>query len=78
MNNTDNTIQEISGINYLKDEDIFFEKTEGGFLSVKVKDVTYKRVMIQRAFPLSKPFKFISVIKPKDFSILRTYLRSFL
>ena len=66
MNNTENTIQEISTINYLKDEDIFFEKTEGGFLSVKIKDTTYKRVMLQRAFPLSKPFKFISVREVKE------------
>ena len=57
----DNTIQDISTVNYLKDEDVVFEKTTGGFLSLKVQGKEYKRVMLQRAFPLSKPAKFISV-----------------
>lgn len=62
----DNTIQDISTVNYLKDEDVVFEKTTGGFLSIKIGDKEYKRVMLQRAFPLSKPAKFISVREVRE------------
>lgn len=57
----ENTVQNISTVNYLNDNEIQFIKTEGGFLTLKVNDTEYKRVMLQRAFPLSMPAEYISV-----------------
>ena len=57
----ENLTNELSAVNYIKDEELELSKTQGNFLSLKLGENTYKRVMLQRAFPLSMPTKFISV-----------------
>lgn len=57
----DNAINEITTVRYISDAELVLNKTKGGFLSLTLGDKTYKRIMLQRAFPLSKPTKYISV-----------------
>ena len=57
----ENMTNELSAVNYIKDEELELSKTQGNFLSLNLGENTYKRVMLQRAFPLSMPTKFISV-----------------
>ena len=61
----ENMTNELSAVNYIKDEELELSKTQGNFLSLKLGENTYKRVMLQRAFPLSMPTKFISVREKK-------------
>lgn len=51
---------------YIKDEDIIFSKIPSGFLSAEISGKKYKRVMLQRVFPLSKPAHYISVREIKE------------
>lgn len=57
----DNTMNEITTVRYISDAELVLHKTQGGFLSLTLGDKIYKRIMLQRAFPLSKPTKYISV-----------------
>lgn len=57
---------EIATINYLKDADFQLTRTEGGFLSFTAGGETCGRVMIQRAFPLSQPTRYLSVRAVKE------------
>lgn len=57
----DNAINEITTVRYISDDELILNKTQGGFLSLTLGDKTYKRIMLQRAFPLSKPTQYISV-----------------
>ena len=57
----DNAINEITTVRYISDDELVLNKTQGGFLSLTLGDKTYKRMMLQRAFPLSKPTQYISV-----------------
>lgn len=59
-------MEEIAEIKYLQDADFQLVKREGGFLSYVGKEKTYKRVMVQRAFPLSQPAKYLSVREVKE------------
>ena len=49
------------GLNLLDSESAHFERTSGGFASLKTKDNFYERVTLLRAFPLSDPDQYISV-----------------
>lgn len=60
--------------NYLNVKDIYFDKTKGGFLSLKLSNGEfYNRVNLYRAFPLSKPDEFISVrdVDDEEIGIIR-------
>ena len=59
-------MEEIAKINYLQDRDFQLTKTNGGFLTLHISDKIYRRVMIQRAFPLSQPTKYLSVREVKE------------
>ena len=54
-------MEEIAAMKYLKDEELCFRKLSGGFLSLTIGEKTYPRVMVQRAFPLSEPTRYLSV-----------------
>ncbi len=57
----DNVMNSITVVNYINNDEVRFEKTEGGFMSLTYKEKEYKRVSLQRVFPLSKPTEYISV-----------------
>lgn len=54
-------MEEIAAMKYLQDEELCFRKLSGGFLSLTIGEKTYPRVMVQRAFPLSEPTRYLSV-----------------
>ena len=54
-------------IEYLDADTARFERTDGGFLSLKIgRKKPYKRVHLYRMFPLSEPDRFISVRDEKE------------
>jgi len=59
------TIDDLVKITYLEDNNIVFFRSEGGFLSMKLnkdgKEEIYKRVTLQRVFPLSKQYEYVAV-----------------
>ncbi|HHT92327.1 MAG TPA: DUF1854 domain-containing protein [Clostridiaceae bacterium] len=61
------TIDDIAVLRFLEDEDIDLTKTEGGFLSLKIgEEEEYKRIALQRAFPLSRPNEYITIREVND------------
>lgn len=61
------SIDDIATIRFLNDKDIELTKTRGGFLSLKIGDSEeYKRVALQRAFPLTKPNEYITIREVND------------
>ncbi len=56
------TIDDIAEMRVLTDGELTFTRTPGGFLSLRIgENEEYKRVAIQRAYPLSKPNQYITV-----------------
>ncbi len=49
------------GIDFMQVEKIKFSRTEGGILTLEYDGENYPDVILQRAFPLSRPFEYISV-----------------
>lgn len=49
------------GMKLLDSQTAHFERTSGGFASLKTADCFYERVTLLRAFPLSDPDRYISV-----------------
>lgn len=58
--------EEMLRIRYLNGENAKFERTGTGFLSLKIGDEFYPRVLVTRMFPFSDPGKFISVRTPDE------------
>lgn len=57
----DFNIAEKLGLNTLNSQTAHFERTSGGFASLKTTERFYERVTLLRAFPLSDPDRYISV-----------------
>jgi len=69
-----NDFNEYIEVRYLKADEMEFNETAGGFLSLRLKDGSYyPRVNLYRAFPLSRPREFISVrdMEDKEIGIIR-------
>lgn len=49
------------GIEFMQENEIKFSRTEGGILALEYLGEKYPDIILQRAFPLSKPFEYISV-----------------
>lgn len=49
------------GIDFMQENEIKFGRTDGGILMLEYMGEKYPDVILQRAFPLSKPFEYISV-----------------
>lgn len=48
-------------LNFLDNEKIEFERTAGGLLNMKYDGQQYNAVILQRSFPISKPWEYIAV-----------------
>lgn len=58
---------EYTSIRYLDPDTAKFERTRGGFLSLKIEpEEYYPRVDIFRAFPFTRPREYVSVRKPEN------------
>lgn len=65
--NKPETIDEIAELRFLEDDEIILTKTQGGFLSLKAGDTeVYRRIALQRAFPLTKPDEYITIREVDD------------
>lgn len=58
--------EEMLRIRYLNGENARFERTGTGFLSLRVGDEFYPRVLVTRMFPFSDPGEFISIRTPDE------------
>ena len=67
--------EEMLKLRYINKDNAVFERTEGGFLSLKIEGEEYKRVQIYRAFPFSDPDSYVSIReadeKAKEIGIIR-------
>ncbi len=57
---------DVTAVNYITAENATFERTGGGFVSVKFGDEFYPRAEFCRAFPFSAPNVYISVREPNE------------
>ncbi len=57
----DEGLQEYTELKYIDLKAARFEKTIGGFLSLKIADKEYKRINVHRTFPFTNPDLYISV-----------------
>ena len=55
-------------LRYLDKDNAVFERTKGGFVSVRIGDEFYPRVQVIRMFPFSDPDKYISIRTPDEHS----------
>ena len=60
--------EEMLKLRYLDDSNAVFERTQGGFVSVRIKEEFYPRVQVIRMFPFSDPEKYISIRTPDEHS----------
>lgn len=60
--------EEMLKLRYLNKDNAVFERTAGGFVSVKIGDEFYPRVHVIRMFPFTDPGKFISIRTPDEHS----------
>ncbi len=60
--------EEMLKLRYLNKDNAVFERTEGGFVSVRIGDEFYPRVQVVRMFPFSDPDQYISIRTPDEHS----------
>jgi len=65
LNNKSDGLAKYIDINFLNEENAKFKKTEGGILTLKLKNKEYDRIFLHRTFPFSYEEKYISV-RDKD------------
>ena len=67
--------EEMLKVRYLNSENAEFNRTEGGFVSLKTGDENYDRVHVVRRFPFTDPQHYISIRTPdensKEIGIIR-------
>ncbi len=60
--------EEMLKLRYLNRENAQFERTKGGFVSLRIGEEFYPRVHVIRMFPFSDPTKYISIRTPDEHS----------
>ena len=58
--------EEMLKLRYLTKDNAVFERTEGGFVSVRIGEEFYPRVQVVRMFPFSDPDQYISIRTPDE------------
>lgn len=58
--------EEMLKLRYLNKDNAKFERTKGGFVSVRIGEEFYPRVQVVRMFPFSDPTKYISIRMPDE------------
>lgn len=58
--------EDLLELRYLTKENSRFERTEGGFASLRYKEERYERVGVYRTFPFTAPEEFISIREPDE------------
>ncbi len=60
--------EEMLKLRYINKDNAKFQRTDGGFVSVRIGDEFYPRVQVVRMFPFSDPEKYISIRTPDEHS----------
>lgn len=58
--------EEMLKLRYLNKDNAVFERTEGGFVSVRIGEEFHPRVQVVRMFPFSDPDQYISIRTPDE------------
>ncbi|MBQ9118739.1 MAG: DUF1854 domain-containing protein [Lachnospiraceae bacterium] len=58
--------EEMLKLRYLTKDNAVFERTEGGFVSVRIGEEFHPRVQVVRMFPFSDPDQYISIRTPDE------------
>ncbi len=53
-------------LRYLNRDNTHFERTEGGFVSLRIEDEEYNRIQVVRSFPFTDPDCYISIREPDE------------
>lgn len=60
--------EEMLKLRYINKDNAKFQRTDGGFVSVRIGNEFYPRVQVVRMFPFSDPEKYISIRTPDEHS----------
>jgi len=58
--------EEMLRLRYLNSSNAVFERTEGGFVSLRIGDEFYPRVQVYQSFPFTDPYCYISIREPDE------------
>lgn len=58
--------EEMLRLRFITRENAVFERTEGGFVSLKFEEEYYPRIQVYQAFPLTDPNSYISIREPNE------------
>jgi len=58
--------EEMLRLRYLNSSNAVFERTEGGFVSLRMGDEFYPRVQVYQSFPFTDPYCYISIREPDE------------
>jgi hypothetical protein len=69
--------QEMLRLRFITKDNAVFERTEGGFVSMKIEDEFYSRIQIYQAFPFTDPEGYISIResdeKAKEIGVIKNF-----
>ena len=58
--------EEMLRLRFITKENAVFERTAGGFISMKIEEEFYPRIQIYHAFPFTDPDSYISIREPNE------------
>lgn len=58
--------EEMLKLRFITKENSVFARTEGGFVSLKIEEEFYNRVLVYRIFPFTNPDEYISIREPDE------------
>lgn len=69
--------EEMLRLRFITKDNAVFERTEGGFVSMKIEEEFYPRVQIYHAFPFTEPDSYISIReadeKAKEIGVIKNF-----
>lgn len=58
--------EEMLRLRFITKDNAVFERTEGGFVSMKIEEEFYPRIQVYYSFPLTDPNSYISIREPNE------------
>lgn len=70
--------EEMLRLRFINKENAIFQRTEGGFVSMKIEGEFYPRIQVYHSFPLTEPNSYISIResneKAKEIGVIKNFL----
>lgn len=66
LENMEKETEEMLRLRFITKDNAVFERTEGGFVSMKMEGEFYPRIQVYQAFPLTDPSSYISIREPSE------------